>query len=451
MKQKSTLKNTKLTVLFLSFGEIINLGLGFLKSLLVVRICGSVLYGQYQYLAELVALASPFHQYLYRIPERFFVSEKNNRAFLLWANIVSHLFVLFTFSFGIYFLIYNSIIKVPINFQNLKWIFILLLIIPFNTVLKSLISYVLRSAEEYLLIKVTNITVSFFNLIIAGSVFLLHESEALAKLEIILSSAVFLEVLVTLFYFFQVKRKSIYSFPPIPTKNPVQLFKLGIWAHRSYVLPLIGQYFSGYLKNSLPALLLGNIAQFETITYYQIAKKVYGICHRVIPSTIRTMLPTVVLKKHDDNFIRNWKKYTLSYMGITLVGACLYFFSSDLILYFYKLEQKTFTSELFFFFAISLMTGAWAHANEPLVLAKKSTTILFPISLVRQGLYIGLIVYFSSQLNAQTFAMVHFATSIVPAVLLATWISYKNKELSITQFYYLGLSLILIGILLPFK
>lgn len=451
MNQKSNLKSVKFTLLFLSIGQVFDIILGFLKSLLVVRICGANLYGQYQYIAQLAGAVGPFHQFLYRIPERFFVTEKQNRAYLLWANILTHSTILFCFSFGIYFLIDFGLLEIPANFQSLKWVFILLLVIPFNNIFKTLNSYILRSFERYHILTQTSVALGFLNLFTTAFIYFIPNKDSFLKLELILLSVVFLEVMSTIFFSFYIYKHKVYSFPKIPTLNPIELFKKGVWAHKSYVLPLVGQYFSGYLRNSLPALLLGNVSQFETVTYYQVAKKIFSICHRIIPTSIRIMLPTVVLKKYDPEFSKRWKKYCLCYMMITLSGACLFYFSKNLVLYFYNLPPKIYVSDVFFFFSISLVSGAWAHANEPLILAKKDTSILFPISLVRQMLWVLLIFLLRDQLNASTFSMVNFVSSLIPAFSLAYWVAKKVPDQLNPQFIYLGFVLVSVAILLPFK
>jgi O-antigen/teichoic acid export membrane protein len=219
-----------------------------------------------------------------------------------------------------------------------------------------------------------------------------------------------------------------------------RVFETGLWRHRSYLYPQIVGNLSGYIINFLPVLLLGHKAQFDQISYLEVIKKIFKYIHKIIPTAVKGMIPTVVDKAKEKQFPKKWGGYTFTYMAFALfLGMTLYVFAEP-IMGVYKIPFEEVINQLFIVYAFYLVWGAWAQSMDFLVLSGRSTLPMSINYFGRQLFAVGGYILIFDQLSPVSLAVVAVSSILISVAIYVVWIYRYKKEFLVIQGWAFGIA-----------
>jgi hypothetical protein len=208
-----------------------------------------------------------------------------------------------------------------------------------------------------------------------------------------------------------------------------EIFHVGLWKFRAYLYPQLVGNLSGYVINFIPILLLGHKAEFDKISYLEIIKKLFKYIHKIIPTAVRGMVPSIVEKAREKSFPSKWNKYTLTYMSFAMLLGIAMFFISEPVMSIYKVDFNETIKKLFLIYSLFLVWGAWAHSMDFLALAGTSAIPMSVNYFSRQAFAVVGYCLIFDQLNPVTLSMVTVSSVLVSVVIYIYWIYRYKKEL----------------------
>lgn len=419
-----------------TFGtQIFEIGLSFIRNILLIRYIGLEIFGKYQYLVALLAFIDFGYASFDSIIRRFFVEEQiDQQKNIVWSNLIIKI-VSYCLIGGAVF-IYGYLSKEFLS-EHYELLAILLIYFFFNNILNT-ITAVAQGLEMYSVINLTNMVLNTFIFLIFLSVYLLRLFPTSEFLFFYIGLNGLMALGKLSFFSYSIHREKPNLFK-VPKVLFFDLFRDGVWNYRAYFSPLIMGNLCGYVINFVPSLILGSKQEFENISYLEIIKKIFRFIHKLVPTTVRTMLATIVARKKESDFPQKWRSYALSYISFSIIAGLGMFFFSVPIMSIYKVEYVSTLKYLFALYAFYLSLGAWSQSTEFLVLSSLSTYALFWNSLLRQIYVVAGYILVGVNATPVTLSIVTVSSVMVSVFQMSYWVWRKERALASIQMSILGL------------
>jgi len=410
----------------------LEIGISFLRNLMLIRYVGGEAYGKYQYLIAALALLDLSVLNLDNIIRRFLAeADVEQKKTIIRSNLIVKYSFFALVAFGL------SFFRESLGSQ-----YTIIFLLGFYFLTSSLLNTFVAIAQgmevfsEINRFSSLNSILSF--LAIAVAYFLFNMSpESFLILHIIVN---ILMALANLYLISRlVFRRNFEIFKAPQGLGLIETLNQGIWQYRAYHLPAMMSGPAGYLKTYVPSILMGRLGMFESVAYYEIVKKIYGILHKFVPKTVRSMTATVVRKKQSPEFVKKWTNYNLNYILLMiLIGIGMYALS-PLVMGLYKVEFNSDVQFLFFVFSFYLTVGAWGQAIEFLVNASSSTMGIFYSALGRQIYFIVAYALVFESASVKSLSIILILASLTSLVQMLFWLYRNEKRFILLQFKCLAL------------
>lgn len=319
--------NIKNSILLIS-EKVIVLGIAFITSILMARIAGPTVFGQFSYVTSFVALFIPLCAMgLNNIATKYFVRyPKNNHHFFLTTLFIRSLGALLCISIG-------SISALLLNVSNEQVTYIITLLLLQSFSLFYIVEYYFLAKKQ--VIHTLKIRLSVIILAGTAKVIVILNGANLSLLVIIHGMEYMLIGLSYLFlYYRQRQHQPRILTKPVSKTSILGLFKKSKWLFFSGIAAAI------YLK--IDQVMLAHFHSPESVAYYAAAAKLSEFWY-VFPILIANAFNPKLIELKRDNMrgkCDNYKRYILTLLSFMVAGALsisliVYIFSSVLIEFIY--------------------------------------------------------------------------------------------------------------------
>ena len=419
--------------------HVIVIGFSFLASVFLVKSLDANLYGKYIYLVSIIAILPLLFNSFDQILIRFGSVEKVEKQILYLKGIIFCKKLIFLLSLVFLYVWMINFELILLEDKLFIHLLIIMLIKELVLLVQNSLKTIININEKYMIISsIEFIRSATYACVIISAYFLSIDSHNM------LMTVVYFNLISELLIF-------IYVFNTASKLLENKLFNLSFRINSiklifnkeklNYFGPLQLVSFQSYLKQYLPQILLGKIATYNEVAYYEVIKKIYNIIHKFTPKMTELFLPSIIKTKTKDEmmFIHKMNSFGIYYTVAISFISLVIFYSDELILNMFSLTYFEGVNSIFLLFSLNLIVGSIGQLNNIIIKTSDTTKGILYASIIRTVIGSVLLVYLVSNYGLYGASFSKLIDTIILSVVL---IYYSSKSFPIA--INLKLTLILI-------